>query len=79
MSKATANSCVLPTIEGVVYSYERSNEILPHGTLINHHLTVIENCEFGYHKAYPYGFRVCHENGKWLSISDKLCFSKFFI
>jgi len=30
-----ANSCVLPTVEGVIYSYEGSNEILSHGTLID--------------------------------------------
>ncbi|CAI6368302.1 unnamed protein product [Macrosiphum euphorbiae] len=68
------NSCVLPTGEGVLYSYEGSNDILSHGTLINHHLTVIENCEVGYHKAYPNSFRFCQKNGKWLSSTEKLCF-----
>ena len=71
------NSCVLPTVEGVLYSYEGSNEILSHGTLINQHLTVIENCDFGYHKAYPNGFRFCQRTGNWLSSTEKLCFSKF--
>eukprot|EP00102_Acyrthosiphon_pisum_P010378 XP_008178678.1 PREDICTED: urokinase-type plasminogen activator-like [Acyrthosiphon pisum] len=70
----TMNSCVLPVIEGVLYSYEGFNDILPHGTLINHHLTVIENCEHGYHKAYPKAFRYCLGKGKWLSNSDQLCF-----
>ncbi|XP_022162710.1 uncharacterized protein LOC111028389 isoform X2 [Myzus persicae] len=65
--------CVLPKVKGVVYSYEGSNEMLSHGSLINHNVTVIENCEFGYHKAYPYGFRVCQGKGKWLSNSEKLC------
>lgn len=73
------NLCVLPSIEGVIYSYEGSNEILAPGTLINHHRTVFENCEVGYHKAYPNGFRVCQANGKWISTSEKLCFSKFRI
>ncbi|XP_016661869.1 uncharacterized protein LOC100160377 isoform X2 [Acyrthosiphon pisum] len=68
-----ANSCVLPTVEGVVYSYEGSNEILSHGTLINHNQTIIENCEIGYHKVY-YGFRICLGKGKWLSNFEKLCF-----
>jgi len=63
----------------VVYSYEGSNEVLLNGTLINHHLTVIENCEVGYHKAYPNGYGFCQENGKWLSNSDKLCLSKVFV
>jgi len=73
------NSCILPTVEGVVYSYEGSNEILPHGSLIDHNLNVIENCEVGYHKAYPSRFRFCQGKGKWLSNSEKLCFSKFCI
>ncbi|CAI6343863.1 unnamed protein product [Macrosiphum euphorbiae] len=68
------NSCVLPTVEGVVYSYKGSNDILSHGTLINRHRTVIENCELGYHKAYPNGFRLCLGKGNWLSNYDKLCF-----
>ncbi|XP_016655958.1 modular serine protease isoform X2 [Acyrthosiphon pisum] len=70
----TGSSCVLPTVEGVVYSYEGSNDILSHGTLINNKLTVIENCEVGYHKAYTYSFRYCLGSGKWLSNFDKLCF-----
>jgi len=71
------SSCVLPTVEGVVYSYEGSNEILPHGTMINHHIIVIENCELGFHKAYPNSFRFCQENGKWVTAYHDLCFSKF--
>eukprot|EP00102_Acyrthosiphon_pisum_P024664 XP_016661874.1 PREDICTED: uncharacterized protein LOC107882170 [Acyrthosiphon pisum] len=74
IGQGKVNVCVLPTVKGVVYSYEGSNDILSHGTLINHHRTVIENCEVGYHKAYPYGLRVCLEKGKWLSTNDKLCF-----
>eukprot|EP00102_Acyrthosiphon_pisum_P006978 XP_003241091.2 PREDICTED: uncharacterized protein LOC100572031 isoform X6 [Acyrthosiphon pisum] len=70
----TENSCVLPTVEGVIYSYEGSNEILSHGTLIKRHRTVIEKCEHGYHKAYPIGFRFCRGKGKWLSNTEKLCF-----
>ncbi|XP_060870975.1 modular serine protease-like isoform X2 [Metopolophium dirhodum] len=70
----TMNLCVLPTVDGVIYSYEGSTAILPHGSLVNHHLTVFENCEVGYHKAYPNGFRVCQSNGKWVTVSDKLCF-----
>ncbi|XP_016659042.1 uncharacterized protein LOC100166859 isoform X3 [Acyrthosiphon pisum] len=70
----TVNSCVLPTVEGVVYSYEDSNEILPHGTLIDNHLNINENCEVGYHKAYPSRFRFCQGKGKWLTNSEKLCF-----
>ncbi|XP_029345059.1 modular serine protease-like isoform X2 [Acyrthosiphon pisum] len=70
----TENSCVLPTVEGVIYSYEGSNEILSHGTLIKRHRTVIEKCEHGYHKAYPVGFRFCRGKGKWLSNTEKLCF-----
>ncbi|CAH1707794.1 unnamed protein product [Aphis gossypii] len=70
----TKNVCVLPIAEGVLYSYEGSNEILPHGTLIDNYRTVFENCEVGYHKAYPNGFRVCQSNGKWISSSEKLCF-----
>jgi len=73
------NSCVLPTVEGVVYSYEDSNEILPHGTLIDSHLNINENCEVGYHKAYPSRFRFCQGKGKWLTNSEKLCFSKFCV
>jgi len=68
-------TCVLPSVEGVVYSYEGSIEHLSHGTLIDHKETVIENCEVGYHKAYKYGFRYCLGRGKWLSNSEKLCFS----
>ncbi|XP_001942568.2 modular serine protease-like [Acyrthosiphon pisum] len=68
-----ANLCVLPTVEGVVYTYEDSNEILSHGSLINHTLTVNENCEVGYHKAYPNSFRVCQRNGKWKTVSENLC------
>ncbi|CAI6368896.1 unnamed protein product [Macrosiphum euphorbiae] len=70
----TGSSCVLPAVEGVVYSYEGSNDILSHGTLINNKLTVIENCEVGYHKAYTYSFRYCLGRGKWLSNFEKLCF-----
>eukprot|EP00102_Acyrthosiphon_pisum_P024308 XP_016661518.1 PREDICTED: uncharacterized protein LOC100574425 isoform X2 [Acyrthosiphon pisum] len=70
----TVNSCVLPTVEGVLYSYEGSNEILSHGTLINHHRTIIEKCELGYHMAYPIGIRFCQGKGKWLSNTEKLCF-----
>jgi len=72
------NSCVLPTVEGVVYSYKGSNEVLSHGSLINHHLIVIENCEVGFHKAYPNSFRFCQENGKWITAANKLCFSKSY-
>ncbi|XP_029345055.1 uncharacterized protein LOC100167148 isoform X2 [Acyrthosiphon pisum] len=68
------NSCVLPIVEGVLYSYEGSNEILSHGTLINHHRTIIEKCELGYHMAYPIGIRFCQGKGKWLSNTEKLCF-----
>ncbi|KAL4123123.1 hypothetical protein QTP88_015353 [Uroleucon formosanum] len=71
---ATVNSCVLPIVEGVVYSYEGSNDILSHGILIDRHRNVIENCELGYHKAYPNSFRYCLGKGKWLSNSEKLCF-----
>eukprot|EP00102_Acyrthosiphon_pisum_P021358 XP_016658568.1 PREDICTED: complement C1s-A subcomponent isoform X2 [Acyrthosiphon pisum] len=70
----TDSPCVLPAVEGVVYSYEGSNEILSHGTIVKYLITVIENCEVGYHQAYPNGFRVCRGNGKWLSNSEKLCF-----
>ncbi|XP_022182774.1 uncharacterized protein LOC111042453 isoform X2 [Myzus persicae] len=69
----TMNICVLPIVEGVVYSYEGSNEILSHGTLISQKVTVIENCEVGYHKAYTNGFRICLGKGKWLSNFEKLC------
>ncbi|XP_060840495.1 uncharacterized protein LOC132921475 [Rhopalosiphum padi] len=65
--------CVLPAVEGVLYSYVGSNEILAHGTIIKQDITVHENCDVGYHKAYPNGFRVCQGNGKWISISEKLC------
>ncbi|CAI6367530.1 unnamed protein product [Macrosiphum euphorbiae] len=68
------SSCVLPTFEGVVYTYEGSNEILSHGTLVNHNLTIIENCEDGYHKMYTNSSRFCLGKGKWLSKFDKLCF-----
>ncbi|XP_060871702.1 uncharacterized protein LOC132945906 isoform X2 [Metopolophium dirhodum] len=71
----TVNSCVLPTSEGVLYSYEASNEILSHGTLIDRHLYVIENCDVGYRKAHPIGFRICMGKGKWFSTSRKLCFN----
>ncbi|KAL4112689.1 hypothetical protein QTP88_016431 [Uroleucon formosanum] len=71
----TGNSCVLPTAEGVVYSYEGSNETLSHGTLINRKRTVIENCKVGYHKAYTYSFRYCLGRGRWLFNFEKLCFS----
>jgi len=73
------NLCVLPTVQGVVYTYEDSNEILSHGTLVNHSLTVNENCDVGYHKAYPNSFRVCLRNGKWKTISENLCLSEFCI
>ncbi|XP_060872108.1 uncharacterized protein LOC132946242 [Metopolophium dirhodum] len=69
----TLSSCVLPTIEGVIYSYEDSNKILSHGSLIDRHVNVIENCEVGYHKASHHSFRFCLGKGKWLSSSDKLC------
>jgi len=72
-------SCVLPTIEGVVYSYGGTNQIVSHGTLINHPLTITENCEPGYYKAYPKSFRVCQINGNWKTVSSKLCLSKFCI
>ncbi|XP_060869935.1 uncharacterized protein LOC132944543 isoform X2 [Metopolophium dirhodum] len=67
------NTCVLPKVEGVVYTYEYSNESLSHGTLINHGVTVNENCTFGYHNVYPNSFRVCQINGKWKTAYDKLC------
>ncbi|XP_029342388.1 uncharacterized protein LOC115033024 isoform X1 [Acyrthosiphon pisum] len=69
----TVSSCVLPTAKGVVYSYEGSNEILYPGTLINHNLTVIENCEIGYYKTYTNGSRFCMGKGKWLTNFEKLC------
>jgi len=69
-------SCILPSLEGVIYSYEGSDDILSHGTLIKHNRTVIENCQVGYHKAHHNSFRVCQGNGKWISKFDKLCFSK---
>eukprot|EP00102_Acyrthosiphon_pisum_P015054 XP_008185439.2 PREDICTED: limulus clotting factor C-like isoform X2 [Acyrthosiphon pisum] len=68
------NSCILPTVEGVVYTYEGSNNILSHGTLIYHHISVIENCEVGYHKAYTNSIRICLGKGKWLTNFKKLCF-----
>ncbi|XP_060874108.1 uncharacterized protein LOC132947887 isoform X2 [Metopolophium dirhodum] len=70
----TVNSCVLPTAEGVVYSFEGSNETLSHGTIIDRYLNVIENCEVGYYKSYTIGFRYCTGKGKWLSSSHKLCY-----
>ncbi|XP_060869344.1 uncharacterized protein LOC132944160 isoform X2 [Metopolophium dirhodum] len=70
---STANSCVLPAIEGVVHSYEGSHSILSPRTLIDRYTTVIENCEVGYHKAHPNGFRVCQRYGIWKTDSDKLC------
>ncbi|CAI6344828.1 unnamed protein product [Macrosiphum euphorbiae] len=73
VGQGKVNVCVLPTVKGVVYSYEGSNDILSHGTLISHHRTVIENCEVGYHKAYPISVRVCLEKGKWFSFKDILC------
>jgi len=75
----TEKLCVLPSVEGVVYSYEASDEILSHGTLVNNTLTIFENCEVGYHKAYSHSFRICMGKGKWSSNSKKLCFSKFCI
>ncbi len=73
------NLCVLPTAEGVIYSYEGSKEILSPGTFIDHLRPVIESCEVGYHKAYNNGFRFCDKKGEWISNSDKLCFSKLCI
>jgi len=68
--------CILPAVEGILYSYEGSDKILAHGTMINKYRTVIENCDVGYHKAYPRGFRVCQGNGKWTSTSEILCFKR---
>jgi len=73
------NSCVLPTVEGVIYTYENSNESISHGTLINRHQIVIESCELGYYKSYEKSIRICRGNGKWEMVSDKLCLSKFYI
>jgi hypothetical protein len=73
------NFCVLPTVEGVIYSYEGSNEILSHGSKIDHFRTVIENCEVGYHMTYPKSFRFCQGNGKWTSTVENLCLSKLCI
>ncbi|CAI6346657.1 unnamed protein product [Macrosiphum euphorbiae] len=70
----TETTCVLPTVDGVVYSYEGSDDILSHGALINHNLTIIENCEVGYHKAYTNSSRFCLGKGKWLTNFEKLCF-----
>ncbi|CAI6344248.1 unnamed protein product [Macrosiphum euphorbiae] len=70
----TDTTCVLPTVDGVVYSYEDSHEILSHGALINQNLTIIENCEVGYHKAYTNSSRFCLGKGKWLTNFEKLCF-----
>ncbi|CAH1709698.1 unnamed protein product [Aphis gossypii] len=72
----TRNLCVLPFAEGVIYSYHDSNRSLPPGTLIDHHRAVKENCEVGYHNkaADQNVFRVCQENGKWISSLEKLCF-----
>ncbi|XP_060836526.1 modular serine protease-like isoform X1 [Rhopalosiphum padi] len=67
------NFCVLPTVEGVIYSYEGSNEILSHGSKIDHFRTVIENCEVGYHMTYPKSYRLCQGNGKWTSTVENLC------
>jgi len=77
IGQSKVDVCILPTVKGVLYSYEGSSHKLSPGTLINHHHTVIENCEVGYHKAYPLGLRVCLEKGKWLSTNDKLCLGKF--
>ncbi|XP_025208667.1 uncharacterized protein LOC112604026 [Melanaphis sacchari] len=65
--------CVLPTVEGVIYSYEGSDKKLADGTLIIQYRNVIENCDVGYHKVYSKSYRVCQGNGKWLSTSEKLC------
>jgi hypothetical protein len=73
------NTCVLPAAEGVLYSYEDSDKILSHGTLIKQHRVVIENCDVGYDKAYPNGLRICQGNGEWISNSTNLCFSKLCI
>ncbi|XP_060836504.1 uncharacterized protein LOC132919163 isoform X2 [Rhopalosiphum padi] len=67
------NLCILPSLEGIIYSYQGSDDILAHGTLINHNRTVIENCEIGYHKVYPNSFRVCQNDGKWKLNAEKLC------
>jgi len=66
-------------VEGIIYSYEGSDKILSHGTLINPLRIVIENCEIGYYKASPNSFRVCQENGEWKLNSEILCFSKLYI
>ncbi|CAH1707810.1 unnamed protein product [Aphis gossypii] len=66
--------CILPTVEGVIYSYEGSNETIANGTIINHNRTIIENCDIGYYKAYPNAFKLCQKNGKWITSSEKLCF-----
>ncbi|KAL4112655.1 hypothetical protein QTP88_016402 [Uroleucon formosanum] len=68
-----SNSCILQTVEGVIYIYENSNESLSHGTLINHHQIVIESCELGYYKAYQKSYIVCQKSGKWEMAYDKLC------
>ncbi|CAI6350599.1 unnamed protein product [Macrosiphum euphorbiae] len=70
---STANSCVIPTVEGVVHSYEGSHSILSPGALIDPNTTVIESCKVGYHKAHLNGFRVCQIYGIWKTYSEKLC------
>ncbi|KAE9526497.1 hypothetical protein AGLY_013145 [Aphis glycines] len=66
--------CILPTIEGVIHSYEGSNETIAKGTIIDQNRTIIENCDVGYYKAYPNAFKLCQKNGKWITSSEKLCF-----
>ncbi|KAE9523066.1 hypothetical protein AGLY_016538 [Aphis glycines] len=65
--------CILPNVEGVIYSFEDSNETIAYGTIIMQNHIIIENCDVGYYKAYPNAFKFCQENGKWLTSSKKLC------
>jgi len=75
----TENLCVLPIVDGVIYSEKGSTNILTPGSLISEYRTVIENCEEGFHKAYSNSVKVCQGNGKWFPNSEKLCFSKLCI
>lgn len=69
--------CVIPNMEGSIYSYLSTKQIIPPGSEVIQGHTINEDCTPGYFKIDRYRYMICEKNGKWdPDIPDKLCLSK---
>ncbi|CAH1715675.1 unnamed protein product [Aphis gossypii] len=76
---AITRTCVIPNIEGTVYSLFRYGHdiILSPGTYIDMNTIIEENCNEGYYKTYPKRIKICNYDGNLIPDQDKLCSNVF--